>query len=1530
MRKSQREWLPLYAVYPLDGRTNMKKTWLKVLLWVIATPIILFALAMVLLYVPPVQNFLRRQVTSIASEAAGMDIAVDRIDLRFPLDLLVRGVTVALPDSTDTLQQPDTLLTLASLDVRIQALPLLHGAVEIDEVTLKDATLNSAGLIDGIHVAGRLGSFTLESHGIDLIGQTVILNRIALDDIYARVTLTDAVEEEEEDTTALNLDWKIDLRALQLTNIAVDLDLPADTMTLSASLPSATVEDAEADLGQMLFGWRRFQLTDTRVDYTSGTAPMASSGLDPAHIQLRDINVGIDSVLYCGRDINAVIRELTLTERSGLSIASTEGRVHADSTTISVPYFTLRTPHSHLNLNAQTYWELVNIPTEGRLTARLDVEVGKQDVFLAVGQLAEGFQEAYPARPLIVRAGTDGNLREMQLSRFNVDLPGAFSLRGGGQLFHLADSVNRHGGLDFEMHTRDLNFLTALAGITPGQSVIVPDSMDLTARVDIAGPQYNATLHLREDEGRMDLDAAYNTATEAYTARLDIDSLRVDHFLPQDSIYTVAVSLKAEGQGTDFTSPQTLADLRLELDRLEYGHWDVHDVDLTAGLHQAVATVDLTSDNELLRMQTRADLRLDRDYLDGSLDLNVDNVDLHLLGIAPRPLKRPFILRMDADAKQDSVKLNLSAGDLEVRFRTNGTLKTLMNRGTEFADLLMAQIEDRKLDHAAMRRLLPSAGMHVKAGQQNPVAFFLETEDIAFDDFSVGFGFSPERGINGRAVIHGLRTDSLQLDTIYFDARQDTARMRLRAGVINGPTNPGFTFEGRLTGEIRNEDAGITLEYIDDKGETGVLLGLDARPLKEGHGKGNGVVFNLTPENPILAYRKFEFKDRSKWIYLHNDMRVYADVNMRSDDGLVVSLQSDRQDTISLQNMYLELSRLRLDELSSVLPYMPRLGGMLSVDANVKIPTADQLQVSAEANVYRLQYEGQEVGTVGVGGALLPGPKGMQFVSAWATVEDDMVMNAQGVLAPDSARRDTLNVQAHLIRFPLALANAFVPDQLASLAGHLNGGVRVGGTLDAPLINGGLKMDSASVYVKQLGSRYWLSQRPITVRDNVLNIDSLRIYTVSDNPFTINGEVNFQDFDNPTANITLSAKDYTLLQATRTRESLVYGKVVVDVNAFVRGPLSNLSMRGNMNLLGNTDVTYVLTNSPLLVEDRLEGLVTFVEFADTAAVNAEENRVSLPTGMSMTMTLHIDNAVRIRADLSADGSKYIELEGGGDLNLQYAQSGDMTLTGRYTLSGGTMKYSLPIIPLKEFEIANGSYVDWRGPIMEPTLSLTATETVRSSVSDDDGGSRTVSFNVSISISGSLDSPELVFDLSAPEDATVQNQLQSMDAEERSKQAIAMLATGIYLANSGGSGLNMGSALNSVLQNQINALAGSALESVNASFSVGVEGNTSAETGETSTDYSFRYSQRFFNDRVQIVIGGTVSTGSSSTSNSESFIDNISLEYRIDSSGTRYVRAFYNKNNESILDGEITETGVGIVLRRKVDRLSELFLFKKTK
>ena len=703
------------------------------------TPIVLFVILMILLYVPPVQNFIRKQATAIASDATGMNISVERIDLRFPLNLLVRGVQVVQSeaDAADV-QHPDTLLNLGSLNVSVQAWPLLQGRVEVNDITLQQVAVNSSNLLEGMHIKGTLGRFFLESHGIDLKKEDAILNNVELSNTHMQVMLADTTETPKDSTeTAVN--WRIALHNLKLKNVSVDLQMPLDSMALGANIGDASIEDANVDLKRQFYGWRRFTLTESAVNYDSGMAAPVE-GFDASHIALRDIRIGIDSVMACGRDMNAIIREFSMYDRSGLTVTSLTGRLFADSTLIRIPYLQLKTPHSDMDLTAQTYWKLVDIPTTGHLSARFNANIGKQDVLLFAGGLPETFKEAYPFRPLVIHAGTEGNLKQMQISRFTAELPGAFFLSGGGELWNLTDSLTRNGGLDFEMQTQDLNFLTGLTGVTPDGSIIVPDSMNLVARLGLDGPQCNAILKIKEGEGSLGLDAAYNLNTEVYHADLAIDALQLHHFLPKDSIYTLTARVTAKGQGVDVASHKTIARVEAKLDELQYARWNISGVDLDAGLKSSVASVHLTSDNALLKMQTEADMRLDRKYMDGKLNVNVEELDLYKLGVAPKPLEHPFAFSLGAEARHDSIKLQMDAGDMNLQFRARSTLKELLEQSDEFVAILTKQIEDSRLDHAALRRVLPSAGMQLTAGQANPVSYFLKTKDITFNDFILRFG----------------------------------------------------------------------------------------------------------------------------------------------------------------------------------------------------------------------------------------------------------------------------------------------------------------------------------------------------------------------------------------------------------------------------------------------------------------------------------------------------------------------------------------------------------------------------------------------------------------------------------------------------------------------------------------------------------------------------------------------------------------------------------------------------------------------
>lgn len=223
------------------------------------------------------------------------------------------------------------------------------------------------------------------------------------------------------------------------------------------------------------------------------------------------------------------------------------------------------------------------------------------------------------------------------------------------------------------------------------------------------------------------------------------------------------------------------------------------------------------------------------------------------------------------------------------------------------------------------------------------------------------------------------------------------------------------------------------------------------------------------------------------------------------------------------------------------------------------------------------------------------------------------------------------------------------------------------------------------------------------------------------------------------------------MNVARKEGTAVYGKAYLDLDATAKGPLDELVVRGSVALLKNTDINYVMQDSPMDVKERPQNIVTFVSFRDMDNQSFAE---ATPTvrigGMDILLNVDINDDVQAAVDLSADGSNRIDLQGGGNLTFTMNPLGDVSLSGKYVLSGGTVRYNPPVISQKIFKITPDSYVDWVGNVADPAFNITAVETVRASVSADGQDSRSVNFNISINIRNTLNDLEVSFGLSAPE------------------------------------------------------------------------------------------------------------------------------------------------------------------------------------
>ncbi|MDE6002329.1 MAG: translocation/assembly module TamB, partial [Prevotella sp.] len=472
-----------------------------------------------------------------------------------------------------------------------------------------------------------------------------------------------------------------------------------------------------------------------------------------------------------------------------------------------------------------------------------------------------------------------------------------------------------------------------------------------------------------------------------------------------------------------------------------------------------------------------------------------------------------------------------------------------------------------------------------------------------------------------------------------------------------------------------------------------------------------------------------------------------------------------------------------------------------------------------------------------------------------------------------------------------------------------------------PQVNGEIYLDSSYVESIPYGVTLRFDDDPVRIVDSKLLLENFTVYAHNENPLNIQGSVDFANLDRVMVDMRIRAQNYQLIKAKENPRSVAYGKAFVNVFAIMQGQLDNLNMRGRLEVLGTTDVSYVLRDSPITTDNQLDNLVKFKDFSDTTQFVIDRPPLN---GFTMDMTVDVSNGAHIIAYLNAAHSNYIDLMGGGTLRMQYNPADNLRLTGRYTLSNGEMKYSLPVIPLKTFTIQNGSYIEFTGEPMNPTLNITATEHKKATVSSNNGVGRSVDFDCGVVITKTLNDMGLEFTLDAPEDMQLHSELQSMGVEQRGKLAVTMLTTGMYLADGNTQPFSMNSALSSFLNSEISSITGNALRTLD--LSLGVDQSLDA-SGSTHTDYSFKFAKRFLNNRLKISVGGKVSTGAELQDRHNSFFDNVGLEYRLDDTANKYLTLFFQNNSYDWLDGYTQKYGGGFIWRRTLQNFTDIFRFK---
>ena len=1502
---------------------------------ILLSPVLLFVLLTILIYLPPVQNWLVDKVAAYASEETGMEITVDHVDLSFPLDLGVDGIRV--------IHQPDTIADVERLVVDVQLVPLFGGKVVVNQLEIKNTQLNTNGFVEAAKVKGRFSRLFVKSDGINLHRETIEVNGAWLEDAQLDIALNDSVP---EDTTTSQNRWKIHIDEARVQHSDIALHMPGDTMSVRMHMGSLTAREALVDLETETYTVQQVDWDNGALQYDQNFQPRID-GLDYNHLDLSHISIGIDSIYYHDPTLRLVMRHVALREKSGLQVTDLTGPVEMENGTLRLPKFHLKTPDSEIAVEMDMPLNLMDSIAPGQLQLRLRAQVGKKDVMVFLADMPQGFRDRWPDSPLQVEGALSGNMQHMEFSDVEMTLPSAFHATVTGYADHLDNPKQLRADVQFQAQGGDLSFLVQMLPRQMQRDYRIPNGIRAEGRVKADRANYTFDVTANEDKGRVKLQGQLNADLMRYDATLHVDQLNVHHFMPRDSIYTVTADVKVQGQGTDFLSPRTQLTADAQIQHLRYGHWNLDNMTAQATIRNGHALVDVLSDNPLVNGRLNVDALLNTKKLNATITADLNTVDLYKMRLVDKPLSlglcghvdvtsdmklthyvsglisditvrdsskslRSEFVGLHLNTTTDTTIVRAQSGDFIVKLDGSGNYEQLLKQLTILSDSASAQLSNKIIDQPALRRLLPTMKVHVESKRDNPLVTILKSQGVDFTQLLFDMATSPETGVNGNGFVHSLTYDDVRLDTINFRLTQRKNHLSFGGQIRNNKNNPQFVFNALFDGILQERGATFGVRYYDSDNKLGARIGAQAEMLD------SGLNVRLMPETPTLGYKLFKL-NADNYIFLGNNKRVKANIDLLAEDGMGVKIYSEESDPTALQDITVSLNKFNLDEVTSVIPYMPRMTGMLHGDYHVVQDAEGHLSVASDMSVRDMTYERSPIGNVSTELLYLQQGDSAHVVEARLMKDDAEIGLLSGTYYHVGG--GSLDAMLQLERMPLNIVNGFVSDHLFGLQGYGDGKMTVRGPLSRPQVNGEIYLDSSYVESVPYGVSLRFDNDPVRIVDSKLLLDNFTLYSYNENPLNIQGSVDFSDLDRVMVDVRMRARNFQIIGAKENPHSVAYGKAFVNVFASMRGPADNLNMRGRLEVLGSTDMAYILRDTPLTTDNHLDNLVKFKDFSDTAQVVV--NRPPL-NGFTMDMTLDVSMGAHIMAYLNADHSNFIDLMGGGTLRMLYTPTDNLRLTGRYTLSNGEMKYSLPVIPLKTFVIQNGSYIEFTGDPMNPTLNITATERTKATVTGSNGAGRSVDFDCGVVVTKTLKDMGVVFTLDAPEDMQLHSELQSMSVEQRGKLAVTMLTTGMYLADGNTQPFSMNSALSSFLNSEINNITGNALRTIDLSF--GVDQSLDG-TGQTHTDYSFKFAKRFLNNRLKIAVGGKVSSGAELQQRNKSFFDNVSLEYRLDDTANKYLTLFFQNNSYDWLDGYTQKYGGGFIWRRRIQRFTDIFRFK---
>jgi len=1406
-----------------------------------------------------------------------------------------------------------------------------------NNIQINNSTVNFGDSINKQSVLARIKRFELKTGAVDLQNESVNLDKIYLSEsiIQYKTSATDSIPVSNPvvPVTPEN-DWNVKVRQINLENNV--------------------------------------------VAYLVGTKSKATTAFDSDRLKFRHLNLIAKDLYYSSDKTEVTVKKFNAIDQNNFAITRFQTDFSMDNHSITAKDIIANTTNSSLAGDMNIRFTSLKSLKDSLPYLVLNIDIRNagftnSDILYFGPQLSE---QAF------FKNKTNITTMSGQITGSINNLNGKNLIVKTGIKTLLETDFNIKGLPEAQTASYDfpkLKFISGSQDIKMMAGPAIPDSInlpeDIAMLIVFKGKlkSFKAAMGMSSSFGNANVSARIDSA-ENFNSVLNIKDFDLGSLLNDKEMFgPVTLTARIDGKGLDKKTMK--ADVKAEVSKIFLNKYTYHQLkmDGTLANQQFDGKINLNDENAVLDFDGMVNFIPGKERY--KFRLNVQGVDLQKLNFTKDDLRISF--NAQADLKGGTVdKLNGKAGI--------GKMIIVHNRKKYILDsVLVASINRPRKSEMNLN----SALIGIKySGTLSPTSLpgvislftnrffpFSDTKPDNMTSDSTGFNFEiqlhnhpllsevllPELSefdpgiITGSfdsrkselkltANMHKIVYGSTEINNLVLDVQSDSTALKYKlssSSISNSQINlTNFLFDGKMAGnkisanlssvDGLNKKLLIRSEITKDIGNYKLVLDPNDFYLMNNR-------WDIATDNAIEFGKQGFLIHHLYFRHAESQLNI-ASVNNKFNDDVNVSIQNFKLD---------DLSRI-IEKDSSLVKG--------NLDGNVLLKRVNNSYgIIANASIQNLIVHDVPIGNLVL---RADNPTTEKFDIDLKLTGTDNNLSINGYYIPKGGD-NSINIKANVQSLSMKTVEAFSMGQISEASGMVSGNFKVGGKSSAPDLTGELTFNDVFMNPSYINNRIELKHETIQLKSDGIYFKTFTMLDAKKNAAIIDGVVHMKQFSDFDFALHASTKDFLLFNTTAKDNEEFYGRMIIDSKIDIKGPMSLPVINARLKMKKGSNFTFVVPEDELTT-DKGEDVV---EFEDTLKSNSILNRGNKGgiqksgfKGFDLSSIIEVDKAATLRLLMDPASSDSLVVRGEAALSFTMDKSGKMSLTGAYNLNEGSYVISLQEVIKKKFDIIPGSTITWNGDPLDANISINATYAVRAapydlmfdqiqSLTDQEKGSykQLYPFLVLLKLRGAILKPEISFEIQLlPEDKGILggavNQklnLLNEDPSALNKQVFALLILSRFvqenplMTESGGASTLIRSTVSTFLSTELNKLSSKFVPGVEMNFDIQSYDDYQTGTAQGRTQVGIGLKKQLFNERLSVQVGGSVDVeGQAAKQNSASDITgDVTVEYKLTKDGRYRLKAFRHNQYEGAIDGQLVETGAGVVYVRDFNKWKEFFL-----